>query len=569
MKLKFRNIFTIAVVLFCIIIVFIVLSKSAKSSQRNSFELSESDFSVVSDEASESYKQTHLFQRVESLIQKLEALEDNNYRIRSILRRVNLVTKNVNQLNLEKESSEGVPELVEVRPPIPYEETRRILEIHLKEIWYTLRSLEDHIPAQNFTQLQDIYRVLRSHVINLRANDGYELFRQKETTELANLVQGRIKLLQNPVNCDTARKAVCKLNKPCGFGCQIHHVGYCLIHAYATGRTLILETEFWKYDSAGWNHVFLPVSDTCTDSGKNQPQHADVIEIPYVDSITTLPNHLPVSIPADICRRLERVHGEPHIWWVGQFIRYLLRLQPSFQNEIKEYVEKLRFQSPTVGIHVRRTDKITYEASFHSLEEYMVHAREYFDIQEKVRGQIIRNVFIASDDPAVISEAKTNYSKPGWRILGSMEVARTAKSERYGLSGLIGVLKDVFVLAECDFLICTFSSQICRLAYELVQAKHADASGRFVSLDSIYYYGGGNSVIEVAVIAHTPRDPQEIELRLMDNIHVDGNHWNGMSKGMNLRTYKRGFYPSYKTRNLVQRVAFPKAKWWLGPSETK
>ena len=57
-------------------------------------------------------------------------------------------------------------------------------------------------------------------------------------------------------------------------------------------------------------------------------------------------------------------------------------------------------------IHVRRTDKIGTEASLHSLKEYMVHAEEYFSIQEKHnQGPVRRRVFVASDEPSVITEA--------------------------------------------------------------------------------------------------------------------------------------------------------------------
>ena len=34
-------------------------------------------------------------------------------------------------------------------------------------------------------------------------------------------------------------------------------------------------------------------------------------------------------------------------------------------------------------------------------------------------------------------------------------------SQRY--NGLMGIIKDVFLLAECDFVVCTFSSQVCPL----------------------------------------------------------------------------------------------------------
>lgn len=57
-------------------------------------------------------------------------------------------------------------------------------------------------------------------------------------------------------------------------------------------------------------------------------------------------------------------------------------------------------------LHIRRTDKIGTEASFHALKEYMNHAEEYFSIKEKAGMKVKRRVFIASDDPSVISEAK-------------------------------------------------------------------------------------------------------------------------------------------------------------------
>lgn len=77
--------------------------------------------------------------------------------------------------------------------------------------------------------------------------------------------------LQNPKDCDLAKKLVCQLNKGCGFGCQIHHVVYCFIVALATDRTLILDAHNWRYvdsknrksKSSGWNLVFEPMSRTC------------------------------------------------------------------------------------------------------------------------------------------------------------------------------------------------------------------------------------------------------------------------------------------------------------------
>lgn len=57
-------------------------------------------------------------------------------------------------------------------------------------------------------------------------------------------------------------------------------------------------------------------------------------------------------------------------------------------------------------MHIRRTDKIGTEASFHKLEEYMVHVEEYFNQLELTQPVYDRSVYIASDDPSVINDAR-------------------------------------------------------------------------------------------------------------------------------------------------------------------
>jgi len=57
-------------------------------------------------------------------------------------------------------------------------------------------------------------------------------------------------------------------------------------------------------------------------------------------------------------------------------------------------------------IHVRRTDKVGAEAAFHSIDEYMMHVEDYYDTLEKRRHVDRRRVYLATDDPSVISDAK-------------------------------------------------------------------------------------------------------------------------------------------------------------------
>ena len=76
---------------------------------------------------------------------------------------------------------------------------------------------------------------------------------------------------KNPTDCGNSQQLLCKLNKGCGFGCQFHHLIYCFMIAFGTQRTLILDSKNWRYNSDGWETIFQPVSDTCTNAASSHP----------------------------------------------------------------------------------------------------------------------------------------------------------------------------------------------------------------------------------------------------------------------------------------------------------
>jgi glycoprotein 6-alpha-L-fucosyltransferase len=62
---------------------------------------------------------------------------------------------------------------------------------------------------------------------------------------------------------------------------------------------------------------------------------------------------------------------------------------------------------PIVGLQVRRTDKVGTEAAFHGVEEYMVWADHWFAVQSlKLGKKLKKRIFVATDDPKVVIEAK-------------------------------------------------------------------------------------------------------------------------------------------------------------------
>ncbi|XP_063978838.1 alpha-(1,6)-fucosyltransferase [Diachasmimorpha longicaudata] len=461
-------------------------------------------------------------------------------------------------------------------PSFEYEEVRRKIKNNIQEFWYYVTSELKKVKklADDFSMdkrskdvddsIKDIWehkRELMLELDTLERVDGHSNWRVKEAKDLSDLVQRRFSHLQNPSDCSKAKKLTCSLNKGCGFGCQIHHITYCFLVAYGTERTLILKSKGWRYHKDGWESVFKPLSNTCLstagDSHSNWPGDStkQVVALPIVDNVYPKPKYQPPSIPADLAPRIQKLHGHPIVWWVGQVLKFLMRPQDNIKKVMDYSKEKLGFERPIVGIHVRRTDKVGTEAAYHDIDEYMVKVDHYFNQLETEPP--VRRVFIASDDPKVITNARKRY--PRYDVIGDPAVAETASvSKRYSDSSLQGIIVDIHLLSLCDHLVCTFSSQVCRVAYELMQTYHVDAHDKFTSLDDVYYYGGQNPNPGVAILDHIPRRPGEIQLRVGDKIEVYGNHWDGYSKGRNMRTSVTGLFPSFKVKNPVAVVEFPK-----------
>ncbi len=78
-------------------------------------------------------------------------------------------------------------------------------------------------------------------------------------------------------------------------------------------------------------------------------RNTDIVDLPIVDSLHPRPPFLPLAVPEDLAPRLMRLHGHPAVWWVGQFVKYLLRPQPQLQQQMTHFHEKLQFQGPIVG----------------------------------------------------------------------------------------------------------------------------------------------------------------------------------------------------------------------------
>lgn len=84
-------------------------------------------------------------------------------------------------------------------------------------------------------------------------------------------------------------------------------------------------------------------------TGEANDKDVQVVELPIVDSLHPRPPYLPLAVPEDLADRLIRVHGDPAVWWVSQFVKYLIRPQPWLEKEIEEATRKLGFKHPVIG----------------------------------------------------------------------------------------------------------------------------------------------------------------------------------------------------------------------------
>ena len=89
----------------------------------------------------------------------------------------------------------------------------------------------------------------------------------------------------------------------------------------------------------------------------------------------------------------------------------------------------------------------------------MKHVLEWFRKQKLTQPDIKTRVYVASDEPRVLSECRKKY--PDVEFLGDQDVAKSAAvSSRYSDSSLRGVIQDIHLLSLTDYLVCTFSSQV-------------------------------------------------------------------------------------------------------------
>ena len=441
------------------------------------------------------------------------------------------------------------------------EHLRRRIENGVQQFWFHQKSRFEEILKQfSFNthlvrsvdslrnDTEEHYRLTMSDVYGLSKADDSDTKRKAELDELSDIIQHRFKYVQNPIDCKKAKKLLCTLTiHRCGLGCMVHRLADCLLVAYATKRTVVINSITYMADKEGWATVFQPFSETCTVddvetiSPWGEPDaiaDKNTVELNRYNVANPRPDYMARAIPEDFADELIRLHGQPSIWWMGQLIKYIMRLQPIHQEALDNTRKREKFQHPIVGVHIRRTDKAV-EAAFYEVEEYMLHVEEYYKLLSTRQTVDVKTVYLATEKGQLLEEIRTKY--PEYTFISNtdeqfVEVQSLRESEYM----VQGIAIDVLLLAETDFLVCTFSSNVCRLAFELMQTIRTGAENSFYSLDSGYFVVGQSAHQQRSLYDHPFQDVRMMSMHrdeLMElHYELDG-HVRGYSRQQNRTAY--------------------------------
>ncbi|VDO98339.1 unnamed protein product [Schistosoma curassoni] len=165
--------------------------------------------------------------------------------------------------------------------------------------------------------------------------------------------------------------------------------------------------------------------------------------------------------------------------------------------------------------------------------------------------QAKQSVYLSTDDPNVFTQL--TYSYPNYTVYGSQSRSQSANmSTRMSVSSLNNAIIDIIALSMTDFLVCTFSSNICRLAYELMQTRHVDlgdATQLIHSIDMLFHEEDYRRMKFDVIIPD-----MKVNLKYGDVVEISKTYWNGSAL---VKIEQNKFVaPAYKFRPKINMTGF-------------
>lgn len=181
-------------------------------------------------------------------------------------------------------------------------------------------------------------------------------------------------------------------------------------------------------------------------------------------------------VPEDLLVRLVYFHERPQVWFVGQVVAFLLRMNDPIAKGYQQMKSKLLSSlppgTPIFGIHARGDDKES-EGGIIYLDQMMQFVPKEYS-----------TIYLATDDPRNLKTAEEfrNYT---WLMNRGDDDRISGVGDRHAVGALKNLIYDIYFLSECDHFLGDDGSNISRVVYELMQTKHLDASQKAWSIHTL------------------------------------------------------------------------------------
>jgi hypothetical protein len=295
----------------------------------------------------------------------------------------------------------------------------------------------------------------------------------------SKIIQDELYTLQHPNNCNEAKFVVCPEEYVSGMGSSIH------IKAFAIGIAVTLNRTFIMADNAAWVYgrrcdpptaecYFEPLTHCNTalhapnwenaPTLKNLYDHANerVVRLPY-DWVPIQPPPFQWSswVPPQYTKNIQ--------WWHAQVTKYVTRPNARTKQIVAEEQRRVfpngKIPHPIISMYVRHGDKWK--------EATLLNFSRYMDVVHNITNKVnIRDIYLGTDDPGVITEALEiqkqgvyrlyyiNHERKNGAPLATMETKEAEELVRVSLA-------DLFIQVQGDVFVGTRTSNWCRLIDEI------------------------------------------------------------------------------------------------------
>ncbi|CAM1304703.1 Uncharacterised protein g3850 [Pycnogonum litorale] len=227
-------------------------------------------------------------------------------------------------------------------------------------------------------------------------------------------------------------------------------------------RTVVLDSKRWSYSINGWEDVFEPPSRTCVsyEEAVNWPGTNDSMAIKqaWLPGASPWPGANKWKLPKHLIDEIEMVASNPYAWWISQIVKYLIKPNKIVIEMVRKKIDALPRGKLTVGIQVRRTDKVA-EANPTPLHVYFEKIDEFYTVRNMTDDRD-RVVFLATDEVMVWKDIIELF--PSYKIFGDINNSLMSNIYRtkHTLASGRQLIADMLVISKCDYIVCTLSSNV-------------------------------------------------------------------------------------------------------------